>query len=109
MNLLKEEIQCIKGHLAKPKTFNVQGFEVRGWQCNKCGEIEYSDDIQKYLIWNKLRKNPLRVKVGVLGSSAIIRLPKEFLRLFNLKKGRFVELVPESMNKISLTVNEKRF
>lgn len=48
-SLYKDRVPCDCGGWKIPKAFKVEGFEVRGWQCKKCGDIEYSDDIGKVL------------------------------------------------------------
>ena len=49
MELKKDKIRCVCGKLAYPKIFNVEGFKIKGWQCAKCGRIEYSDEINEVL------------------------------------------------------------
>lgn len=107
MAFYNKKIRCECGKWAKPKTFNVEGFWVRGWQCPKCDRIEYSDDINRVLMINKLKKQHLRVKVGVLGQSKIVRMPKELLEVVDLAKGETIDIYPESPRKIAIEVSEK--
>ena len=64
------------------KTFRIEGFEVRGWRCPKCGE-----DAEIYLLHKKLQKEPAKAKVGVLGKSMVLRIKKEIAEALGLKKG----------------------
>lgn len=104
---INKKIKCDCGKESKPKTFNVGGFKVRGWECAACNSIEYSDDINKVLMINKLKKQHLKAKAGVLGESKIVRMPKELLGVVDLAKGEIVGIYLESPNKISIEVGHK--
>lgn len=40
------------------KTFRMEGFEVRGWKCSKCGEEAFhGEDAEVYLRYKKLLRN----------------------------------------------------
>ncbi|MFC1752555.1 AbrB/MazE/SpoVT family DNA-binding domain-containing protein [Thermoproteota archaeon] len=83
---------CNSNVNAKRQVFNIMGFKVRGWKCPKCGEEYYEgDDINKVLVYNKLKKG-IPVKVGALGNSLVMRLPKEVSSVFDIKKGQEVVL-----------------
>lgn len=106
MELEKDKIKCVCGNFAKPKIFNVEGFKIKGWQCAKCGRIEYSDEINKILTIKKLKKQPISVRVGMLGVSEFIRIPKEIQHLTRLKKGKKVIIYPESTKKLILELKD---
>jgi len=106
MKLEKDEIKCVCGNFAKPKIFNVEGFKIRGWQCTKCGRIEYSDEINKVLTMRKLKRQPISVRVGTLGVSEFIRIPKEIQNLTKLKKGEKVIIYPVSTRKLILELKD---
>lgn len=76
MKLEKDKIKCVCGEFAKPKIFNVEGFKIKGWECVKCGRIEYSDEINKVLTIKKLKKQPISVRVGTLGFIRIYKNPQ---------------------------------
>lgn len=69
-------------------TFRMEGFKVRGWKCNVCGEEAFhGEDAEIYLLYKKLQKEPAKAKVGVLGKSTILRIKKEIAETLGLKKG----------------------
>jgi len=103
-DLTEDEIPCDCGEWASPKTFHVEGFVVRGWQCSKCKEVWYSDDINQVLMMRKLKKQPIAVKVGKLGESQIIRIPKEVGVAVGLKTGREVLIYTEDQKNIKIKV-----
>jgi len=103
-NLTEQKLKCDCGEWASPKTFHVEGFVVRGWQCTKCNEIWYSDDINQVLMMKKLKKQPIAVKVGRLGKSQIIRIPKEIGVAVGLKVGREVLIYTEGQNSIKIKI-----
>ena len=47
-DLKKEVIKCICGEWTKPKVFHIEGFDVRGSECPKCGEAVSSPKPSKY-------------------------------------------------------------
>ena len=82
---------CSKcGSVMRKKTFKMTGFDVRGWECPKCGEVLYmGDDLNKVLVENKLKRG-IPVKVGILGNSFVMRIPKEVSSAFDIRKGKEV-------------------
>lgn len=69
-------------HRCKNKIF---GFEARGWKCPKCGEgIMLGEDAQKAFVFNQLKEG-IPVKIGKLGNSYIIRIPKRVYDAFGMK------------------------
>ena len=77
---------------------NFQGFKVNAWQCQKCKDIVYDEaDIQPILKYNKLRSSKkVTSKVGVLGKSKILRIPKSIEQIYNITKGKKIEFEIES-------------
>ena len=76
--------------LMKKKMFNVAGFQVKGWQCPKCREILYmGDDLNKVFVFNKLKKG-MPVKVGSLGNSLVMRIPREISSAVDITEGKEV-------------------
>lgn len=102
--LYEDTVPCDCGRVKYPKLFNVEGFKVRGWQCKKCGEIEYSDDIDKVLTFRKLQKTPIPVKAREIGHSEVMTIPKPIATLMSIKKGDKLLIRPESMNKFEARV-----
>lgn len=83
------------------------GFSVEGWKCPKCQEIVFDEAvIQPILQYNKLQqsKQGLTVKVGVLGKSKILRIPKVAEQIYSITKG---EKVTFSLEPGQITVKLK--
>ena len=103
-DITEQKLKCDCGEWASPKSFRVEGFTVRGWQCDKCKEIWYSDDINQVLMMRKLKKQPVAVKVGKLGESQIVRIPKEIGVAIGLKVGKEVLIYPEDQKSIKIKI-----
>ena len=80
---------------------NFQGFKVNAWLCTKCKDIVYDEaDIQPILKYNKLKTSKkFAFKVGILGKSKILRIPKSIEQIYNITKGKKIEfeLEPETI------------
>lgn len=88
------------------KVFNIHSCKVRGWECPNCKEaVLYTEDAQKVLMLNKLKKG-LPVKVGQLGNSLIIRLPAEITEFYHIEKGKNILLKTDSLEKLEIEVND---
>lgn len=78
-----------------------QGFKVDAWQCTKCKDVVYDEaDIQPILNYNKLKgSKKVASKIGVLGNSKILRIPKVIEKLYNITKGKKIEfeIEPEAI------------
>jgi len=103
-DITEQKLKCDCGQWASPKTFHIEGFTVRGWQCSKCKEIWYSDDINQVLIMRKLKRQPISVKIGKLGESQIVRIPKEIGIAVGLKVGEEVLIYPEDQKNIKIKI-----
>ena len=89
----------------KKKIFMVEGVEVRGWECSICkGTVLHPEDAQKMFVFNKLKKG-LSIKVGGLGKSLIVRIPKEVAEFYNISKGEEIKLKADSFNKMKLDIS----
>jgi hypothetical protein len=85
----------------KKKTFHMEGFEIRGWHCKKCGEEAFhGEDAEIYLLYKKLQKEPAKAKVGVLGKSTVLRIKKEIAETLGLKKGSEIKIRIEPPRKV---------
>ncbi len=83
------------------KTFHMEGFEIRGWHCKKCGEEAFhGEDAEIYLLYKKLQKNPAKAKVGVLGKSTVLRIKKEIADVLGLEKGSEIKIRIEPPRKV---------
>jgi len=78
-----------------------QGFNVNAWKCGKCNEVIYDEeDIQPILKFNKLKSAKKVIsKVGVLGKSKILRIPRSIEQIYDITKGKKIEfeLEPEAI------------
>ena len=74
------------------KGLSFNEYTIDGWLCS-CGEKYYdSEQAQKVLLLNKLKKEELRAILGQIKSNLIIRVPKEIELALQLKKGKEVIL-----------------
>ena len=82
----------------------VEGMSVRAWKCPKCSEtVLHPEDAQKMLVFNKLRHG-IPVKVGKLGESLMMRLPKEFAQFYSIEKGGGLILKGEDESRFEVKV-----
>ena len=103
--LWNAEHKCTKcGIVMKKRKMVIEGFEARSWQCRRCKEIIlHSEDAQKMLVFNKIKKG-IPIKVGSLGESLIIRFPKEVAEFYKITKGEEIILKAENKKKLELDV-----
>jgi len=86
------------------KRFKLEGILVRGWKCKKCHEtILHPEDAQRVLVLNKLKAG-IPVKVGELGSSLIVRLPKQIAEYYHIKAGKIVSLGVSGKHTIAIKI-----
>ena len=84
------------------KTLVIEGLNIRGWECVKCKEtVLHPDDAQRMFVLNKLKRG-LSVKIGELGKSLVIRIPKEIAMHYKLSKGEQIMMKAENNKKIEL-------
>ena len=95
--------KCTKcNSLMKKKNLVVEGINVRGWECVKCKDaVLHPEDAQKMFLLSKLKRG-FSVKIGELGKSLIVRIPKEVANLYKLSKGEQITMKAESNNRIGL-------
>jgi len=100
------EHKCIHcNNLMNKKKFIIEGITVRGWECDKCKEtVLHPIDSQEMFMFNKLKKG-LPVKIGILGQSLIVRIPKEIAEFYKIKKGESITLKAEDFKKIELNIS----
>lgn len=102
-NLLTAIHKCTNCNVVmKKKMFVIGGINIRGWECHECKEgVLHPEDAQKMFVFNKLKKG-LYVKVGELGKSLIMRIPKEVAEFYRISKGGEIKLKAENFNKMEL-------
>ena len=89
----------------RKKNLVVEGTNVRGWECVKCKDtVLHPEDAQRMLLVSKLKRG-LSVKVGELGKSLVVRIPKDIAKLYNLSKGEQITMKAESDTKLGLEID----
>ncbi|MBI2676056.1 MAG: AbrB/MazE/SpoVT family DNA-binding domain-containing protein [Candidatus Aenigmarchaeota archaeon] len=98
-----EKIPCECGKMADKASLTYRNYQVRGWKCHKCGKsyIHPADSLKI----SKLEKlSGMKVKIGVVGQSLVLRIPKSMAELYDLEKGELVELVPEDLKRLEIKI-----
>jgi len=76
--------------------------------CEKCGETYFSEETSKKITEITKQKGlwglQAKTKVGKVGTTLDIRLPKKIIDFLKLKKGEEVTIYPESKNKIVISI-----
>ena len=99
---MKKSIKCdCSGimHIEKieimPDLFN------EGYKCNKCGEVEFTEEQMRAALKKKEEAIKLMVvrKLGIVGGSLVLRIPASVKNKMNLKNGEEVRVTVEK-NKI---------
>jgi len=102
--IYEDDMECECGGVMKPKSFNVEGFAVRGWECEKCKRIDYSDDINFALTVKKFKNSGISLKLRQVGDTVVITIPKEIREALELKAGKDVKMYPLSKRKVMIEV-----
>ena len=87
------------GKWAKPaKELNFNKALIDGWKC-KCGEEYYNpDQAEKVLLLNKLKKQNFELKLNLVKSNLILRIPKVVSGALGLKNGDTLNLSIDGKN-----------
>jgi len=95
------------GSKTKKITINKENFDIRTWQCIKCGkEWHHPIDSNSYLQWKKIKNGKFRVKLRQVGNSITVSIPKEIVNFEKLKTGEEGEWKLEKPNKLTLNLIE---
>lgn len=99
-------MKCLCGAIAKPAKVRVEGYMVRAWKCSKCKE-EYLDsgDAEFILLMKKMQRKAVTAKIGVLGDSFIVRIPKEIAEALKLTRGKIAVLKLSNPNSLIVSVS----
>ncbi len=97
----KKGMECSTcGKSAHEANLKFQGFEIKGWHCNSCGEDYFNpEQAQKILLLNKIMKKKYEVTVGQMRSNLIIRIPTELAEALGLHKGEKVKIKADGIHK----------
>lgn len=103
----KDGMKCSCGEIANLTYTNIDGYKIKAWKCEVCGE-EYLDsaDAEFLLLMKKLKKKPHSAKVGLLGESYIIRIPKEIVEYMHIEKGEETKISLVGPHEILVSVEE---
>lgn len=75
--------------------------------CEKCNETYFSEETSKKITQITKQKSlwglQAKTKIGKVGTTLDIRLPKKIIGFLNLKKGEEVTIYPESKNKLVIS------
>lgn len=106
-DMKKEKIKCTCGKWTKPKMFHIDGFDVRGSECPKCGE-GYLNSEDLYLVseFRKIKDAVLEGKIAKSGNSYVVRLPMELVKAFHMKKGEKVKFQVKSPHEFILVTTQ---
>lgn len=98
-----ESIPCECGKKAKRSVIRYKEYNVRGWKCSSCNkEYIHSEDSIRISRLENLKKKGVKVKVGVVGQSIVIRIPKDLSEIYGLEKGDEIELIPENLKRLEI-------
>lgn len=78
--------------------------------CSKCGEIVFDEDVSKK-IERKVKEIGLyglgaSTKVGIAGSSFVIRITKKLADFLKLEKGEDIHIYPESKRRVIIEISK---
>ena len=76
--------------------------------CEKCNETYFSEETSKKITQTAKQKGlwglQAKTKVGKVGTTLDIRLPKKIIDFLKLKKGEEVTIYPENKNKLVISL-----
>jgi hypothetical protein len=78
------------------------GLFSEGYRCKKCGEIEFDEEqMRKALkIKEKAIKIMVKRRLGKVGESLVLRIPKSVEDYMNLRSGKDVKIIVENKKMI---------
>ena len=101
----KEAVRCLCGSWTTPKIFHIEGMDVRGSECKKCGESYLNgEDAYRLSEFRKVKDAVLEGKIGRSGNSYVVRLPIDVVRALGLEKGETVQLSIKNPHEIVISV-----
>lgn len=91
-------MKCECGNeMKKARVEVVPGMLSEAYKCEKCGELEFTEKQMREALELKEKALELAVvrKIGLVGGSLVIRIPKPVKKALNLKKGEPVKITVE--------------
>ena len=88
--------------MVKKKIEITRGLNAEGFKCQKCGETEFTENQMREALAIKEKALSLAVKrkLGMLGGSLILRIPKDVKEAMSLRKGEEVKIIVENKRMI---------
>lgn len=100
--MIMKPIKCLCGTMTKEFTETKEGVKIYGGKCPKCGEIYWSGG--EMLRWEILTgRRKLSRKVGIVGDSYVIRIPKKIVEESKIKLGDYA-LFEQAKNGILIKI-----
>lgn len=93
-----EKIRCrCGGKMSIAEVDITPGIKSDAYKCGKCGEIEFTEDQVRDALRKKEKaiKTVVTRKIGEVGGSLVIRIPKSVETHMKLKSGKEVNLTVE--------------
>ncbi|MBI2667239.1 hypothetical protein HYX17_00540 [Candidatus Woesearchaeota archaeon] len=105
---------CEKGNLKKERIeYNLYGISLGKFdalKCPKCSEIFFDEETSKKMTDIAKQKGlwglEAKTKIGQAGTTLDIRLPRRLIEFLKLKKGKEVNIHPESRDRIVVEISE---
>ena len=95
---MKNFTKCECGGKMKLEEIEVaSGIKSEGYKCEKCGDVEFTEEQMRTALRKKEKSIKMVVtrKIGEIGGSLIIRIPKSVEAQMKLKNGEDVNLTVE--------------
>ncbi|MBI5061571.1 MAG: AbrB/MazE/SpoVT family DNA-binding domain-containing protein [Candidatus Aenigmarchaeota archaeon] len=96
---MKESIRCECGGTMKRTRIEIMpDLFSEGYKCAKCGETEFTEEQMRKALRVKEKAIKIMVtrRLGMVGESVILRIPKEVTERMNLKEGEEVRVIVEN-------------
>lgn len=96
---MKKSIKCECGGQMKLARIEVMpDLFSEGYKCSKCGETEFTEEQMRKALKKKEQAIKLMVtrRLGMIGGSLVLRIPKSVSSKMNLKTGEEVRVIIEN-------------
>ncbi len=95
-------MKCECGEVMEKKRVEVAGILSEGYKCPKCGEVEFTEKQMRKMLAQKekLLKIAVTRKIGQVGGSLVLRIPRSVEEALNLEKGEDVKIIVENKKMI---------
>jgi transposase-like protein len=96
---MKKSIGCeCGGEMKLAKIEVMPDLFSEGYRCSKCGDTEFTEEQMRKALRKKEQAIKLMVtrKLGTIGGSLMLRIPKSVSSKMNLKSGKEVRVIVEN-------------